>query len=283
MNGVGSGAVSIANALNVTNANCNAFLVREPVSYTQWYLTASIGDSINSAVGDFAANGVSPLNVVENTTLSPFTAAQRDDFYEVCPSGYTDPVSGSTTNAYFVGYFLLNPDGSMTFTRASSAPAAPAAGSVSSTVTNGFGPLTVIFTNTATGSITNWIWSFGDGTSVTNASAASVNHTYAAGTYSVSLTVNGTGGSSQAISNNYIVVTNASPGAGFSGAPTNIFVTQTVTFTDASSGSITNWVWSFGDGSASVTNISNISVNHVYATAGTNTVSLIVIRQRVRA
>jgi len=49
-----------------------------------------------------------------------------------------------------------------------------------------------------------------------------------------------------------------------------------VTFTDASSGSITNWVWSFGDGSALVTNNSNISVNHVYATAGTNTVSLIV-------
>ena len=40
----------------------------------------------------------------------------------------------------------------------------------------------------------------------------------------------------------------AAPVAGFHGAPTNLFVTQTVTFTDASTGSITNWVWNFGDG-----------------------------------
>jgi PKD repeat protein len=91
----------------------------------------------------------------------------------------------------------------------------------------------------------------------------------------VSLTVNGTGGSSVATSNNYVVVTNALPVAGFSGTPTNIFVTQTVTFTDASSGSITNWIWNFGDGT-SVTNASNVSVNHAYAVVGTNTVSLVV-------
>jgi len=65
------------------------------------------------------------------------------------------------------------------------------------------------------------------------------------------------------------------PTAGFSGSPTNIFVTQTVTFTDTSSGSITNWVWSFGDG-GSVTNASNASVNHAYSVMGTNTVSLVV-------
>jgi autotransporter-associated beta strand protein len=65
------------------------------------------------------------------------------------------------------------------------------------------------------------------------------------------------------------------PVAGFSGTPTNIFVTQSVTFTDASTGSITNWVWNFGDGH-SVTNTSNASVVHAYAAAGTYTVSLTV-------
>lgn len=68
------------------------------------------------------------------------------------------------------------------------------------------------------------------------------------------------------------------PVAGFNGAPTNIFVTQSVLFTDASTptdGSITNWVWNFGDGT-SVTNASGVSVNHSYAVAGTYTVSLIV-------
>jgi rhamnogalacturonan endolyase len=65
------------------------------------------------------------------------------------------------------------------------------------------------------------------------------------------------------------------PVAGFSGTPTNLFVTQTVTCADASTGSITNWAWNFGDGNA-VTNTSNASVMHAYAAAGSYTVSLIV-------
>ncbi len=65
------------------------------------------------------------------------------------------------------------------------------------------------------------------------------------------------------------------PVAGFSGAPTNLFVTQTVTFTDTSTGSITNWVWNFGDGNA-VTNTSNASAPHAYSATGSYTVSLIV-------
>ncbi len=65
------------------------------------------------------------------------------------------------------------------------------------------------------------------------------------------------------------------PVAGFSGTPTNLFVTQAVTFTDASTGSITNWVWNFGDGDG-VTNTSNASVTHAYAAAGSYTASLMV-------
>jgi alpha-L-rhamnosidase len=65
------------------------------------------------------------------------------------------------------------------------------------------------------------------------------------------------------------------PVAGFSGGPTNIFVTQLVTLTDASTGSITNWVWNYGDGNA-VTNSSNASVTHAYPNAGSYTVSLTV-------
>jgi PKD repeat protein len=94
------------------------------------------------------------------------------------------------------------------------------------------------------------------------------------GSYTVSLTAYGTGGMNAVTNTAYIVVANA-PVAGFSGTPTNIFVTQTVTFTDASTGSITNWVWSFGDG-ASVTNITSASVGHAYAAAGSYTVSLTV-------
>jgi PKD repeat protein len=65
------------------------------------------------------------------------------------------------------------------------------------------------------------------------------------------------------------------PVAAFSGSPTNLFATQSVTFADASTGNITNWIWSFGDG-ASTTNVSNASVNHTYASVGTYAVSLTV-------
>ena len=65
------------------------------------------------------------------------------------------------------------------------------------------------------------------------------------------------------------------PVAGFSGGPTNVFVTQPVALTDASTGSITNWVWNYGDGNA-VTNSSNVSVTHAYPNAGSYTVSLTV-------
>jgi PKD repeat protein len=272
--GIGGGATYLSGVTGITNT---PYLVREPeTGYTSYILTAFIGDTLNTALGDFGANNAGGVGYsVENTTPHPFTSAQRDDFYEISPQNYADPYNGSTNAAgYFVGYFLLNPNGSMTFTRAAAAGAAPVA-SFSGTPTNGVAPLPVVFTDASIGSITNWIWNLGDGTSVTNASNASVNHTYAAGTYTVSLTVNGTGGSSVATSNNYVVVTNALPVAGFSGTPTNIFVTQTVTFTDASSGSITNWIWNFGDGT-SVTNASNVSVNHAYAVVGTNTVSLVV-------
>ncbi len=64
------------------------------------------------------------------------------------------------------------------------------------------------------------------------------------------------------------------PVANFSGSPRNIYMAQSVTFTDASSGNITNWVWNFGDGNTLNTNAST-SVTHAYAAAGTYTVSLI--------
>ena len=91
------------------------------------------------------------------------------------------------------------------FVVGSSSPA-PSAGTVSSTVTNGFYPLTVVFTNTASGSITQWVWNFGNGNIITNTTGANVTNTYAAdGDYTVSLTVYGPGGSSTNILANYIV------------------------------------------------------------------------------
>jgi PKD repeat protein len=65
------------------------------------------------------------------------------------------------------------------------------------------------------------------------------------------------------------------PAANFSGTPTNIYATQSVSFTDYSFGNITSWHWNFGDGNTLNTNAS-ASVNHAYALPGSYTVTLIV-------
>ena len=123
---------------------------------------------------------------------------------------FIDPITGKGTGtADYLGYFTLNPNGSMTFTRAA-AVTAPSAGTVTSTVTNGFSPLQVVFTNTASGSITSWIWNFGNGVIITNSTGANVTNTYAAaGNYTVTLTVVGPGGSSTDTLANFIVASPA--------------------------------------------------------------------------
>ena len=272
------GAKSIAGYLNVTNQNNNAYLVREPVSYYNGgqgqTLRCSIADPNDGYVtGDFQLSLSSP---VENTTPSPFTSAQRDDLYQLVPTGYTDPITGLPSGtAYFVGYFLLNPNGSMTFTRASVAPVAPVVGSVTSSVTNGFAPLQVIFTNTASSGGTNWIWNYGNGTIVTNTTSGNVTNTYATGgSFTVTLTVNGAGGSSTNILANYIVVV----ASGFTGTPTNGFAPLTVVFSNTSTGignlTVTN-LWNFGNGTI-ITNLTGGNVTNTYASVGTNTVTLTV-------
>jgi PKD repeat protein len=72
--------------------------------------------------------------------------------------------------------------------------------------TSGLPPLAVTFTDTSTGSITNWSWDFGDG-GTTNLTTNTVLYTYnTAGVYSVTEIVSGPGGSGTNTQVNYIVV-----------------------------------------------------------------------------
>jgi PKD repeat protein len=136
----------------------------------------------------------------------------------------------------------------------------------------GVAPLPVTFTSTSTGTITDVLWNFGDGTTSTLPVAT---HVYAtAGSYNVTLTVNGPGGTNTAQQLGAVVVTEPvlPPVAAFSAAPTTGQVPLSVAFTDASTGTITSRLWSFGDG---VTSTEQNPI-YVYPTAGTFTVSLTV-------
>ncbi|HUI05439.1 MAG TPA: S8 family serine peptidase [Verrucomicrobiae bacterium] len=89
----------------------------------------------------------------------------------------------------------------------------PPIASFTASPTDGPAPLTVTFTNTSVGIITNCLWDFGD-TATTNTLAVAVSHTYSAGTYPVTLVASGPGGVSTNTCIDCIVVTNPPPPSG---------------------------------------------------------------------
>jgi len=143
--------------------------------------------------------------------------------------------------------------------------------------TSGAAPLTVQFTSPGTDSagnnVTNWNWKFGDGGSSTNQGPS---YTYVSpGTYVPSLSV------TDAVTGQAVAVTGLEPIT-----VTNLTVTISITpisgaapltvqftspGTDSAGNSITNWNWSFGDGSNSTAQ----SPSHVYVTTGSFSPSLV--------
>jgi PKD repeat protein len=154
--------------------------------------------------------------------------------------------------------------------------AAPANASFAGTPTSGNTPLTVSFTDTSTGggsslTVSTWNWSFGDGSP--NSTSQNPTHTYTtSGSYTVTLTVTNSGGSSdteQKVS--YVTAgTPTAPTAQFSGTPTSGTAPLEVSFTDLSTGGPTSWAWTFGDGNTSIVQ----HPTHTYATGGTYTIVL---------
>ncbi len=122
-----------------------------------------------------------------------------------------------------------------------------------------------IFTDTSKQAV-SWNWNFGDG----NTSALqNPTHLYASqGTYNVELIVTNAYGCQDTATASVLV--NPKPTANFSA--TNVCFEQATSFSDLSSGSPTSWNWDFGDGNTSTLQ----NPTHIYASAGTYSVKLIV-------
>jgi PKD repeat protein len=144
--------------------------------------------------------------------------------------------------------------------------------SFTSNVTSGKVPLSVLFSDTSTGSPTAWNWNFGDGTA--NATVKNPVHVFSkAGVYTVTLTASNSAGSSTIKKSSYITVSSTTPPAlvaNFSSNVTTGTAPLNVAFTDKSTGTPTAWNWSFGDGTYST--VKNPA--HIYSKAGNYTVKL---------
>ena len=125
----------------------------------------------------------------------------------------------------------------------------------------------------ADGTIANYAWDFGDNTG--GATGAQASHAFAAGTYTVTLTVTDNAGATDSASMQIVIsATNVAPTANISG-PSNGTEGVAITFNGSGStdsdGNIVAYNWDFGDSTAGT----GETVEHVFA-AGSYTITLMV-------
>lgn len=125
------------------------------------------------------------------------------------------------------------------------------------------------------GTIAAYSWDFGDNTAGAN---VTVTHTYAAGSYTVTLMVTDNDGAVDHASLNINIVpaANPQPPVADAGGPYNGTVDVAVQFDGSAStdpdGSVMNYAWNFGDGNTGT----GVGPVHIYTTTGTYTVQLTV-------
>jgi len=210
-------------------------------------------------------SGAAPLNVQFTGANSggPVTSWSWN-FGGGSTSALQNPTHAYTTpGMYSVILSATGPGGSNTASATITVTAPPPAISISATPTTGAAPLNVQFTcaNTA-GPITSWSWNFGDGST---SALQYPTHAYTTpGTYSVTLSATGPGGSSSKTTS--ITVLPQPPAVSVSASPTYGFAPLAVKFSaENGGGPVTSWSWDFGDNTTSTSQ----NPGHTYATVGT--------------
>ena len=195
------------------------------------------------------------------TGTAPLTVIFTDRSINSPTSWSWDFGDGNTTNAtvqnpvhtyaaagtYTVALTAANAGGSDTAIRTNyiTVSPAPPVASFNGTPTTGNAPLTVIFTDSSTGSPTSWSWDFGDG-NTTNATVQHPVHTYySPGVYTVNLTVTNGYGTDTKSATDYVTVNPASLEITLFNMPVSLVLIPGETATNTDAGfyvnSSTNW------------------------------------------
>jgi PKD repeat protein len=230
-------------------------------------------------VADFSAvntSGVAPLDVTFIDESSEEVMAWTWDFGDGSSADVPDPMHTYTApGIYSVALSVRGPNGVSEVVRPGLvevfAPTDAPDAAFHASVTEGVAPLSVSFTDDSTGEVTDWIWSFGDGDT-----SFEQNPTYVyqlPGVYSVTLNIAGPAGADITRKPSYITVHPPSanpPQAQFSGTNTSGTAPLSVSFTDQSTGDVTGWAWTFGDGGTSTQR----NPTRTYQSPGTYNVTL---------
>lgn len=248
------------------------------------YITVTAG-SVIAPVANFSATPttVSVGQTVQFTDLSTNTptswAWDFDNSGSVDSTAQNPTFSYAAAGTYAVKLTVTNSAGSdievklAYITVTAAVPVAPTA-NFTATPLSGNAPLTVVFTDTSTGSPTGWSWDFAnDG--VYDSTEQNPTHIYSGvGTYSVKLRATNAQGSDTETKSAYItVVAPGLPVVDFTGTPLSGAVPLTVTFTPTvtSATPITAYAWDFNN-DGTTDSILATPLPHVYTRAGQYTV-----------
>jgi PKD repeat protein len=260
-----------------------------------WYLETAKQGIVNKTfrfgitgdipvVGDWDGNGITDVGVYRPSTGTWYLeTAKQGIVYKTFRFGITGdiPVVGDwdgngitdvgvyrpSTGTWYLNYYKNGAVNKvLRFGIAGDSPKAgmwitqdPVAAFTNTTPRIGTVPLTVRFTDYSSGTVPlSYSWDFGDGNESTTRSPS---HVYSSiGTYTVTLTVTNGVGSDTEEKTDYITVNSLpeAPVADFSGTPRSGAAPLTVSFTDASTGSITSQSWQYKNTTVDWTQFSTV-------------------------
>ena len=225
-----------------------------------------------------ALGGPAPLEVVFDASGSSDpngdALAYTWDFKDGSAATGATPTHTFSAGTYEVTLTVSDGELSASYTIVITATNTAPVANVVASVTDGLYPLEVSFdasgSSDANGDALTYVWDFKDGTTSTDVSPT---HTFAAGTYDVTLIVSdGVLADTATVA---ITATNAAPVASASASTTKGQAPYSIDFnasasTDPNRGDVLTFAWDFGDGATG----SGESVSHTYTAAGEYTVVL---------
>lgn len=175
---------------------------------SNWDVTMKQVTILSNLSADFTftpSTGKQPLTVSFTDTSTGGVDSHAWDFGDGDTSTLQDPSHTFIENgSYSVELTAIRTSPAYSDSVTKTVNVKPIAAFVATPV-NGSVPLQVTFTDQSVTTITSWLWEFGDGTSSTDQNPTKTY--YSIGTYTVSLTVSGPGGSDKLTKNSYISVT----------------------------------------------------------------------------
>lgn len=236
---------------------------------------AGLVRAIGPIAPDFSASvtsGPAPLSVTftDLSTEQPTSWAWDFENDGTVDSTAQNPTFAYTTpGTYTVTLTATNQVGPATATKSALITVVPpTVANFSRSPTSGTVPFTVQFTDTSTGSPTSWAWDF-DEDNIVDSTAQNPTFQYAAsGTFNVTLTASGPGGSDSFTFTNCVVALGNVTASFTISAPSG-YTDTSIQFTDTSTGTINSWAWDFENNGSVDSTAQNPS--HFFSTSSQTT------------